>query len=119
MTEHPDTGPPEQAKKDGVVKKSRKLVYAVVLSVGWPVMIGKRAYRREQLKNWLDRYITIEVITAWNLSSWITVGQVVAVQNWKIISSSVASFFSTKVVPFARTAKETALDVRDVLFHLN
>jgi len=63
-------------------------------------------------KKW-HRYLTPEVFIAWNISSWVTLGQVAAVKNWDTIVAWVAP----KASVLWKVAKEAVSDILTALSH--
>lgn len=86
---------PPATKKDGLFKRFLKFL----------------------LPKKLHCYLTPEVFVAWNVSSWVTIGQVLVVQHWKHIAEWVAVHVAPKTAVIWKALKESVSDILNLLSH--
>lgn len=63
-------------------------------------------------KKW-HKYLTPEVFVAWNVSSWVTLGQVALVKNWE----AVVAWVAPKAALLTKVFKEAVSDILTMLSH--
>lgn len=61
----------------------------------------------------LHKYLTPEVFVAWNISSWVTLGQVAVVKHWE----SIAAWVAPKAAILFKAFKESVSDILTLLSH--
>lgn len=72
-----------------------------------------KRFLRFVLPKKLHRYLTPEVFVAWNLSSWVTLGQVAIVKYWE----SIAAWVAPKALILGKALKESLSDILTLLSH--